>query len=84
MMPRPDQRRVSSAPAHPALLSAAQLREPSNADVLRALTALAADVAELRILLAPQRSPLTLDPDEIAQTMAQLRKARPISMETPP
>lgn len=83
-MPHPDQRRASPAPAHPALLSVAQLCEPSNADVLCALQALAADVAELRALLVPRRSALTLDPDEIAQTMAQLRKARPVSKETPP
>lgn len=83
-MPRPDQQRASPAPAHPALLNVARLCEPSNADVLHALQALAADVAELRALLSPRRSALTLDPDEIARTMTLLQKARPISKETPP
>lgn len=82
MMPHPDQQRAS--PTRPTFLNTAQLCEPSNADVLCAPQALAADVAELRALLSPRRSALTLDPDEIARTMALLKKARPISMETPP
>lgn len=59
-------------------------REPTNADVLHAVEALSAEVNQLRALLAPHKSALTLDPDEIARTMAMLQKARPIPKETPP
>lgn len=82
-MPHPDQRRPLPTACSPAL-SLVRSLEPSNADVLRAVEVLTAKVDQLHALIAPQRSALTLDPDEIARTMAQLQQARPISKETPP
>jgi hypothetical protein len=58
--------------------------EPTNADVLRAIDALAEKVDRLEAAVAPRRSPLALDPDEIARTMVQLKTVRPIKMGTPP
>ncbi|MRW82955.1 hypothetical protein GJ698_02475 [Pseudoduganella sp. FT26W] len=67
-----------------ALLSLVAPAEPTNAEVLRAVEALDVKVDQLLTTLVPQQSPLTLDPAEIARTMAQLKRARPISKETPP
>ncbi|MYM34870.1 hypothetical protein GTP38_11020 [Duganella sp. FT94W] len=66
------------------MLSLVTPHEPSTADVLHAVEALAAKVDRLHALLSPRQSALTLDPDEIARTMAQLRQARPLPKETPP
>ena len=83
-MPHPDRKPASYPPARRAILSLVVPAEPTNADVLRAIDALTEKVDRLEAAVAPRRSPLTLDPDEIARTMAQLKKARPISKETPP
>jgi hypothetical protein len=81
MMPH---RELKQLDAQHALLAVARPFAPSNAEVLMAVQALDAKVDQLHALLAPQRSALTLDPDEIARTMAQFRLARPIPKETPP
>nr|WP_315249225.1 hypothetical protein [uncultured Duganella sp.] len=80
-MPNPAQRQpdLQHAP-----LSVAQPFASSNTEVLLAVRALEVKLDHLHALLAPPRSALTLDPDEIARTMAQLRHARPLPKETPP
>ena len=80
-MPHPE---MKQSGAQHSLLAVARPFAPSNAEVLLAVQALDAKVDQLHALLAPQRSALTLDPDEIARIMAQLRPARPILRETPP
>lgn len=82
-MPHPDQRRPAPA-SRSVALSLVHSFEPSNAEVLRAVEALTEKVDQLHALLSRRRSPLTLDPDEIARTMNQLRHARPLPKETPP
>lgn len=80
-MPHPELKQPGAQ--HPSL-SVVRPFAPSNAEVLLAIQALDAKVDQLHALLAPQRSALTLNSDEIARTMAQLRLARPIPKETPP
>lgn len=58
--------------------------EPTLADVLAAVHSLADRFDRLESAATPRRSPLLLDQDEIAKTMALLRVARPITQETPP
>jgi hypothetical protein len=55
-------------------------------DVLYGIQVLADKVERLEAVIAPRRSPLALDADDIARTMAMLRSARPVhaKKETPP
>jgi hypothetical protein len=64
------------------LLDVATSVEPSNADLLRAIATLTAKVDKLQALIAPRRSPLAINPGEIARTMALLRTVRTVSRET--
>ncbi|SDF79296.1 hypothetical protein SAMN05216320_1011340 [Duganella sp. OV458] len=82
-MLHPDQRRQPPASRTPAL-TLVQSFDPSIADVLHAIETLTAKVDQLHTLLAPRKSALTLDPDEIARTMDQLKMARPLPKETSP
>jgi hypothetical protein len=66
------------------LLDGAASVEPSNADLLRAIATLTAKVDKLQALIAPRRSPLAINPGEIARTMALLRTVRTVSRETRP
>lgn len=83
-MPHQDQRQPERQAARRALLSLVAPTEPTNADVLRAVAMLEAKVDQLLASAAPRKSPLTIDSDEIAKTMAQLKMARPLPKETPP
>ena len=85
-MPHPDQKPASSLPARRALLSLVAPAEPTNADLLRAIAALADKVDRLEAVITPRRSQLALGPDDIARTMAMLRSARHVQAkkETPP
>ncbi len=82
-MPHPDQHNPAPLPRRPTLAFVAPA-EPTNADVLRAVAALDAKIDQLMASATPRRSSLTINPDEIARTMAQLKQARPIAKETPP
>jgi len=83
MMPHPNQHRAAPALRRPAL-SLVTPAEPTNAEVLLAVHALETKLDQLLACIAPRRSALTLDPNEVARTMAMLQKARPIPKETPP
>lgn len=83
-MPHPERKPASPPPARRHLLSLVAPAEPTNAEVLRAIEALTEKVDRLEAAVAPRRSPLTLAPDEIARTMAQLKRAQPIKRRTPP
>lgn len=84
-MPAPDQRPLPHQAAIPRdIMHSLAKAEPTLGDLLAAVDALAARFDRLESAINPSPSPLALDPDEIARTMAQLRIARPVPRETPP
>lgn len=84
-MPAPEQRPLPHLAAVPRdFMRSLALAEPTLGDVLAAVNSLAARFDRLESAVNPPPSQLVLDRDEIAQTMAQLRIARPITKESPP
>jgi len=69
-----------------AMLRSLAPRATTLDDVLYGIQVLSEKVDRLEAVIAPRRSPLALDPDDIARTMALLRSARPVtkSKETTP
>lgn len=72
-----------------AAVQSAKLRDfvppaPTLSEVLAAVQALDSKFDRVLAELAPRRSALMIDQDEIAKTMAQLLIARPINRESPP
>lgn len=86
-MPAPDYTpKVPMTEAQREQLRSVVTRPVTLDDVLYGIQVLADKVERLEAVIAPRRSPLALDPDDIARTMAMLRSARPVhaKKETPP